>query len=216
VENKPEYGASEGQNGVPEELQWSRRQFITGTVGAAAAGIVALVGRTPIVSAARSIFGSPVSTGLVHVYAEDFYFVPNYMTWRVGDQMTLRFHNMSLTRFHEMQIGRHVSTQNTIFGTENANGFLEDFWQDVRVTLSNPYLIDNLVVAQSKPTYIGPLSDFVITPGFPFSPTLKPGGHIDISFTVPDKPGIWNYGCFVQAAMHWRFGMQGTLNIIRA
>lgn len=173
---------------------WSRRQFIVGTTGLMAAGAVALWVRQPIVQAARSLFGSPVESGLIHVYQQDFYFVPNYMTWRVGDKMTIRLHNMSLTRYHEMQLGRHVSHEKTIFGTLTADGFDEDFWVDVPMTLSNPYKVDNLVLNKAIPTFVGPKSEFALATGGGFSPTLQPGGHIDISFTVPDKPGIWHYG----------------------
>lgn len=199
-----------------EDLRWSRRQFIWGTVGIAAVGLGALFGRSAIANATRDIFGTPVSTGLIHVYQEDFYFVPNYMTWRVGDQMTMRLHNMSLTRWHEMQIGRDVSTENTIFGTLTADGFLKDFWAGVHVTLSNPYRIDNFVPNKSIVTYEGPKSAYAISSGGAFSPTLKPGGHIDISYVVPDKPGIWHYGCFVQNAEHWRLGMRGILKVVPA
>lgn len=189
----PEHGPS-GSPEAPEELKWSRRQFIWGTSGAAVAGLVALFGHGAVARAARGVFGSPVSTGLIHVYQEDFYFVPNYMTWRVGDKMILRLHNMSLTRYHEMQIGRDVSTENTIFGTLTADGFTKDFWQNVHVTLSNVSLMDNFVPNKAIVTYEGPKSAYQIASGGGFSPTLKPGGHVDISFTVPDKPGIWHYG----------------------
>lgn len=216
MDNTPNNGRIDSAEEAPQELQWSRRQFIWGSVGVAAAGLVAMFGRTVIPNAARAVFGSPVSTGLIHVYQEDFYYVPNYMTWRVGDPMTMRLHNMSVTRYHEMQIGRDVSTEKTIFGTITADGFLIDFWANVPVTLSNPYMIDNFVPNKAKVTYIGPKSAYAIASGGGFSPTLKPGGHIDIAFTVPDKPGIWHYGCFVQNAAHWRLGMRGILNVVRA
>lgn len=194
MDNTPERGQAGSNAETPEELQWSRRQFIWGSAVAGAAGLVALFGKGTIANAARGIFGSPVSTGLVHVYQEDYYFVPNYMTWRVGDRMTLRLHNMSLTRYHEMQLGRDVSTENTVFGTLTADGFLKDFWEGVPVTASNPYLIDNFVTNKAIMTFEGPKSAYQLATGGGFSPTLKPGGHIDLQFTVPDKPGIWHYG----------------------
>ncbi len=193
LDNTPERGQSVPSE-APEELRWSRRQFIWGTAGAAVVGTATLFGHGVIANAARGVFGSPVSTGLIHVYQEDFYFVPNYMTWRVGDKMTLRLHNMSLTRYHEMQLGRDVSTENTVFGTLTADGFLKDFWEGVHVTASSPYLIDNFVTNKAIMTFDGPKSAFQLATGGGFSPTLKPGGHIDLSFTVPDKPGIWHYG----------------------
>ena len=216
MDNTPEQGQSISAQEPPEELKWSRRQFIWGSAVLGFAGVVAMWGRGLISSAARGVFGSPVATGLIHVYQEDFYFVPNYMTWRVGDKMTMRIHNMSLTRYHEMQIGRDVSTENTIFGTLTADGFLKDFWVGVHVTASSPYKIDNFVTNKAVMTFEGPKNLYQLATGGAFSPTLEPGGHIDLSFTVPDKPGIWHYGCFVQNAEHWRFGMRGILNVVRA
>ncbi|WP_143598943.1 twin-arginine translocation signal domain-containing protein, partial [Sulfobacillus thermosulfidooxidans] len=70
-----------------EENQWSRRQFLVGSAALGVAGAVTLFGRQALVDAARGIFGSPVSSGTVHLYAYDYYYIPNYMTWRVGDQM---------------------------------------------------------------------------------------------------------------------------------
>jgi hypothetical protein len=177
-----------------EQHLWSRRQFLVGSSGFLVASGVTLFAGQSIVNLARSVIGSPVSTGLVNVYQQDFYFVPNYMTWRVGDRMTLHLQNMSTTRWHEMQIGRHVSMEKTIFGTLTADGFQEDFWDGVHVTFSNPYKIDNLVYNKAIPTFDAPKSEFALTTGGSFSPTLQPGGHIDITFTVPDKPGIWQYG----------------------
>lgn len=186
--------AQPAQDAQPALPEWSRRQFITGVGGLFAAGAAALWLGTPIVSAARSIFGSPVESGLIHVYQQDYYFVPNYMTWRVGQRMTLRLHNMSTVRYHEMQIGRHVSTEHTVFGTLTADGFTEDFWAGVPVTFSNPSKVDNLVVNKAIPTFEGPKSAYRLATGGSFSPTLRPGGSIDIAFTVPNKPGRWQYG----------------------
>lgn len=206
----------EPQPGQQEEQGWSRRQFLVATGTAFAAGAVALFGAQPAVNLARAVFGSPVSSGRIPVYQFDFYFVPNYMTWRVGDRVTLFLQNMSAIRWHEMQIGRNPSTVNTLLGTLTADGFQEDFWSGVPVELSHPYKIDNLAIGEAKATFIGPKSAFALTQGGPFSPTLQPGGHIQMSFVVPNKPGIWHYACFVQHQAHYRLGMRGTLNILPA
>lgn len=198
----------------PEE--WSRRQFLTVTGGAVAAGAIALFGAQPAVNLARSIFGSPVSSGLINVYQFDYYFVPNYMTWRVGDQNTIFLQNMSTTRWHEMQIGHNPSTVETLLGKLTADGFTQDFWSGVPVVLSDPYKIDNFTPHSNQlTTYVGPKGPYQIQPEGTFSPTLQPGGHIKVSFTVPDKPGIWYYACFVQHQEHYRLGMRGTINIIK-
>ena len=109
MENTPVSGQSDSTTALDEQ-KWSRRQFIWGTAALGFAGAVAMWGRGLVSSAARGIFGSPISSGLVHVYQEDFYFVPNYMTWKVGDKVTIlidssvqkgwphnRFHGMTGT-----------------------------------------------------------------------------------------------------------------------
>ncbi|PSR35851.1 MAG: hypothetical protein C7B44_12095, partial [Sulfobacillus thermosulfidooxidans] len=82
---------------LPEESTWSRRQFLWGMGGIAAAGAVTLFGRQALVSAARGVFGSPVDSGNLNFYAYDYYYIPNYMTWRVGDYMRVTFQNQSHT-----------------------------------------------------------------------------------------------------------------------
>lgn len=203
---------------TPEEeaTDWSRRQFLTVGGGALLAGAVALFGKPALVGAARSVFGSPVQSGLINVYAFDYYYVPNFMTWRVGDKVTLRFQNNSHTHFHEMQIGKHVNSgaKPSLFGPIPYH-FGEDFMDGVHVTVSKPYKIDNLATGKAIVTYDAPKSLFNLTTGH-WSPTLEPGGSIDINFTVPNKPGTWHYGCFVQHYIHHLTGMKGTIQILPA
>ncbi len=203
---------------VPPEATWNRRQFITGLTGLGIAGTIAMFGKSVIVDAARGVFGSPVASGLTHLYALDFYYVPNYMTWRVGDHLEIVFHNQSRAHWHEWTIGRPVPNQESFqaFGILNAGDWHHDFWDGVPVTLSDPIAIDNFVPHKAKVTYIGPKALYQITSGGDFSPTLQPGGSLTLSFTVPDKPGLWHFGCFVQEFIHYRTGMRGTINIIRA
>ncbi|CAB1129141.1 conserved protein of unknown function [Candidatus Hydrogenisulfobacillus filiaventi] len=212
MEKEPEYGTPP----APEPAKWSRRQLLAGTGALGVVGLVALFGKSGVVDAARAVFGSPVQTGKIYVYQYDYYFVPNYMTWRVGDTITIALRNQSHTHWHEWVVGRHLHLQNTIFGVVNGDAFKEDFFNGVHVTLSHPYKVDNFVPHKAIVTYEGPKSAFAIASGGDFSPTLQPGGAIDITFTVPDKPGIWHYGCFVQNNMHWRAGMQGIVNILPA
>lgn len=199
------------------EPTWSRRQFLWGSAGLTAAGLVGLFGRNTVVSAVRNLVGSPVMAGKIHVYQFDYYFVPNYMTWRVGNRMEVVLQNQSHTHWHEWTIGRHPHTDIFQgFGRLTSDGWSEDFWDGVRVTLSDPYKVDNFVPSEAKVTYIGPKQDYQIASGGVFSPTLQPGGSLHLSFTVPDKPGIWHYGCFVQQFIHFRAGMRGTINILPA
>lgn len=200
---------------LSEESTWSRRQFLWGVGGIAAAGAVTLFGRHDIVTAARGIFGSPVDSGSIKFYAYDYYFIPNYMTWRVGDYMRVTFQNQSHTHWHEWTIGRHVNEAYfQAFGEMSADAWQTDFWDNVPVTLSNPYKIDNFVPNKAIVTYDGPKYQFNIESGGDFSPTLKPGGSLTLSFQVPNKPGLWDYGCFVQQYIHYRTGMRGKLMIL--
>lgn len=43
---------------------------------------------------------------------------------------------------------------------------------------------------------------------------VQPGGRFTMSFTVPDKPGEWTYGCFQQSGEHFLNGMKGTVTIL--
>jgi hypothetical protein len=195
---------------------WSRGQFLRASAGLFVAGAASLWLRPQIVDAARAVFGSPVEHGLVHLYQYDFFFVPNYMTWRVGTPLTVRLHNMSTTRWHEWQMGRTIYLESSVLGVQTANAWKTDFWDGVHVTLSNVFGMDNFAPNEAIVTYIGPKGPYQITPGGDFSPTLKPGGHVDISFVVPNKPGMWEYGCFIQSDVHYRLGMRGRVNILPA
>ena len=42
---------------------------------------------------------------------------------------------------------------------------------------------------------------------------LEPGGTATISFTVPDKPGRWQFGCFEQSGQHFLNGMKGWVTV---
>lgn len=204
---------AESDNSEESQL-WSRGQFLYASAGLFVAGAASIFAGHQIADAARSVFGSPVEQGLVNLYQYDFFFVPNYMTWKVGTPITVRLQNMSTTRWHEWQMGRQIYLESNILGPTTANGFQDDFWNGVEVTMSNVYAMDNFAPDLAKMKYVGPQGPYVITPGGGFSPTLKPGGHVDISFTVPNKLGKWTYACFIQSDVHYRLGMRGTVNII--
>lgn len=204
----------EGPDGEPR--LWSRKQLLAASGGLFVAGAASLFAAPQLVAAARSVFGSPVDHGVVDVYQYDYFFVPNYMTWRVGTPMTIHLQNMSTQRWHEWVVGRTLNLENTEVGVQTADGFANDFWDGEHFTLSDVYRMDNFVPNKALVTYVGDKSAYNISGGGDTSPTLMPGGHVNISFTVPNKPGIWHYGCFVQNQEHWRLGMRGTINILPA
>ncbi|MCF8565336.1 hypothetical protein LLE49_11470 [Alicyclobacillus tolerans] len=201
----------------PHPVDWSRRQFLVGTGGLAVVGLGALFGKSVIGQAVQAMAGTPVSTGLVHVYAGDYYYVPNHMKWRVGDNISLLFHNHSPNRFHEMMIGQGFDTAPSEFGPVRQQ-FHTDFWDGVHVTISEAHAVDNLATNKAIVNCeVNPHPWLITAPGNGnFSPTLMPGGYIRLDFTVPNKPGHWQYACFVQGFVHYRAGMLGNLTILPA
>lgn len=201
-----------------EQLDWSRRKFIVGSLSVLAAGTVALFESSNISRAASALLGQQVDQGLTTVYQNDYYYIPDQMTWRVGTAMELNIQNLSPTHFHEMMIGRggFVTAPNAFSNLDVQ--FTQDFWDGVHVTIEEANAIDNLAVNKAVVKLQVPSGPWLVTePGNGnFSPTIRPGGNIKISFIVPDKPGIWNYGCFVQGYIHYADGMKGTINILPA
>ncbi|KYP81117.1 hypothetical protein [Ferroacidibacillus organovorans] len=199
------------------EVDWSRRQFLIGTGALTVVGLGAMFLNEPVAAAVRSVFGQQPESGPITVLQGDYFYIPNYMTWRVGDQISMTIHNTSTTHFHEMQIGRGFNTMPTALQTIRTQ-FAEDFWKGVPVTITAAQGIDNFVTNEAKiSSDVHPTPWLLTQPGNGgFSPTMKPGGQITLSFTVPNKPGIWHYACFVQGYMHWLAGMRGTINILPA
>lgn len=211
---------SDQQNNLPvnpEVPDWSRRQFLIGAGGITVVALGALFAKSPIAAAARALTGTPVSQGLTKVYAGDFYYIPNHMTWRVGDNISLLFTNESPNRFHEMMIGQGFDTTPSLTGDVKTQ-FHTDFWDGVHVTVADASSVDNLATNLAVVKCdVNPHPWLITAPGNGnFSPTLMPGGHILLNFTVPNKPGQWQYACFVQGFVHYRAGMRGTINILPA
>ncbi len=201
-----------------EKVDWDRRTLILGSGIALFVGAAALFESSNIAKAASAIVGSPVDSGLTTVYQQDYYFIPNQMTWRVGTPMILHIHNLSDVHFHEMQIGRGgFQTDPNVFSDLKVQ-FNVDFWDGVPVTILEANRVDNFVTNKALIKSDVPTGPWLLTGAGNgnFSPTLYPGGDIKLQFNVPNKPGIWQYGCFVQGFIHWKDGMKGTINILNA
>lgn len=216
MDEKQRHDAQSGQSegSAPE---WSRRQFLIGSVSVLVAGAAALFESSNISRAASSILGTQVDAGPTNVYQNDYYYIPDQMTWRVGTPMVMDIQNLSPTHFHEMMIGRggFVTAPNAFSNLDVQ--FNEDFWDGVDVTIVEANGVDNLAVNKAKVKLEVPQGPWLITtPAGNFSPTIRPGGNIKLQFNVPNKPGTWNYGCFVQGYIHYKDGMQGTINILPA
>lgn len=200
------------------EVDWSRRSFLIGTSTVLAASAIALFESSNVAKAFSALNGLQVDSGMTKVFQQDYYYIPNQMTWRVGTPMTLHIHNLSPTHFHEMQIGRGGFQRDPNAFTDLRIQFNQDFWDGVPVTILEEHWVDNLVTNKAIVTSLPKPGSWLITaPGNGnFSPTLRPGGSVSLKFTVPNKPGVWEYGCFVQGFIHYADGMKGTINILPA
>ncbi|MCY0875241.1 MAG: hypothetical protein OWT28_03050 [Firmicutes bacterium] len=193
------------------KTQWSKGLLITVLAVVFVVGSLVLFGRYWMAGLMDQ--SQKAAAGKVHVFQFDYYYEPRHITWRVGDRVTIALRNMSDTHWHEMVIGQgHVNVPSA-FGPI-ATDFTRDFWDGVPVTISDARHVDNLVLNKAVATFVGPKPNVVT--GGDFSPTLQPGGSINLTFTVPNKPGEWEYGCFVQQYMHYMAGMQGRITILPA
>lgn len=194
--------------------EWSKPLFATVSIVVLAVAIIALFWTRPIGDAWERMVGAgPVGAGTTYVLQYDYGFHPRHITWRVGDRVTIALRNESQTHFHEMMIGRGFDDTPYGVGAVHTQ-FHEDFWNGVHVVASNAHNVDNFVPGNAVLSFVGPKP--FVTEGGNFSPTLDPGGTLDLTFTVPNKPGTWYYGCFVQQFMHYLAGMQGTITILPA
>ena len=181
--------------------------------GAFAVAVIALFWQRPLQKAWTAMGGQRAHSGTVRIFQFDYGYTPQDITWRTGDRVTIALRNQSPSHWHEMMIGRGADLTPTAFGPLPTQ-FDEDFWSGVRVTVSHAHMVDNIVLHNAIVTFQGPRPN--VATGGNFSPTLQPGGGVDLTFTVPDKPGVWHYGCFVQQYIHYMDGMKGTITILPA
>lgn len=174
-------------------------------------GLFALFWQRSVQSVSAAVFGEKLDEPVTRVFQFDYDFEPHHITWRVGDKVTIELRNMSPSHWHEMVIGRGADNTPSAFGPISTQ-FSTDFWNGVPVTFSNSKQVDNLSLNKAVASFVGQKPNIVS--GGDFSPTLQPGGQIDFTFTVPNKPGEWQYGCFVQQYMHYIAGMRGNLTIL--
>ncbi len=194
--------------------EWSKTLFAVVSILAIAVALVTLFWQRQIGDAWSRMFGKEhVQTRTTYIEQYDYGFHPRHITWRVGDTVTISLHNASPTHWHEMMIGRGFDDTPYVVGPVHMQ-FGQDFWDGVHVTMSHAYKVDNFVPNKAVVTFVGPKP--FATEGGNFSPTLEPGGSLDLTFTVPNKPGTWQYGCFVQQFMHYIAGMHGTITILPA
>lgn len=145
---------------------------------------------------------------------------------------------------HEFMVGRDPNVTSTVFGPQQGDGFATSPFTGVTVDLMSGQSLTQLDQGSSKFVGVDPMK--LLLPGAAgmqgmpgmggtggmggmggmggtggmqmagFMPVLAEGGQLTFSFTVPDKPGQWTYGCFQQSGQHFLNGMQGTVTILPA
>ena len=141
-----------------------------------------------------------VVNGVHHYTVNEFnyYYVPDHFTWHVGEkvQLTIMDRSQSAPPLpHQFSIGRDLVTRNNGFPHSQALavGWKTNFFDGVPITAGGQ---------------TGPIPAFSVS--------LNPGQKFTFSFTVPNKPGKWNYACFLQTGQHYMNGMHGRINVLPA
>lgn len=119
---------------------------------------------------------------LIDITMDNFAFTPATITLRAGERVTLRFVNRSAIP-HEFMAGRDVNP--------DGMGYRIDFFDGV------------------DPVATGGMSGMEEEMGGGYELELQGGEIGEITFTVPDRPGTYEFGCFIPG--HYQAGMRGTL-----
>ena len=129
----------------------------------------------------------------------DYNYAPDHMTWHVGDTVTLTLENNSTSKTHEIMFGKgDLNYETDSFGQKHPHGWQTKLFDGPgQLHFMKGQKIEELMAAMPMIT-------------------LEPkGGTMTFSFTVPDKKGTWNYGCFEENGSHFAdHNMGGTIEIV--
>ncbi len=141
-----------------------------------------------------------VINGIHHYTIDEFnyYYKPDRLTWHVGEKVELTIDNRSQSAppiAHQFSIGRTLVSRNNGFPKSQALavGWKDNFFDGVPITSGGQ---------------TGPIPAFSVS--------LNGGDKYTFSFVVPNKPGKWEYGCFLQTGQHFMNGMHGVIDILPA
>lgn len=190
-------------------------------LGAGVAALV-LVAAGIAWSAAKTPPIGPLQTTIVMT---DYQFAPNHLTWHAGDRVTLTVVNESQAqppKPHEIMFGRGPMEEEGPFGPVQGDGFQTALLSGVALDIEQGSDLTMLMAPGSQLSGVDPMS--VLTPEAremgmgemmnQFMAVFSPGASLTFSFTVPDTPGDWEFGCFQQDGQHFLNGMQGTITIL--
>src|SRR3546814_10943663 len=103
-------------------------------------------------------------------------------------------------------LGRTPRTTQTVFGLRQEDGFETAFFSGVTIEIVAGSGLQMLMPGEAVLTGLSPAE--IVMPGEMemdhagdmrgFMPLVGSRGNLTFSFTVPDKPGEWIYGCFQQ------------------
>lgn len=157
------------------------------------------------------------------IHMVDYAYEPNNMVWKVGQKVTVTLINDSQShppKPHEWMVGRDANSEDTVFGKVPADGFGTAFFDGVDINIDDGANLLMLMPGNSKLTGKPAMSVLAkgamnMSQGESFMPVMGPQGRLTISFTVPDKPGVWEFGCFQQSGQHFLNGMRGKVNVVK-
>lgn len=130
----------------------------------------------------------------------------------------------ALGKPHELMMGRGGPVaEQTVFGPHVVGGFETDFFEGVEVELLDAEGVSMLMPGDAFVSGLeqldmsgmdmGQMGEHGGAPQLML--LLEPGGRATIRFTVPNKPGRWEFGCFQQSGQHYANGMRGIVTVAR-
>lgn len=168
-----------------------------------------------------------------YVVETSYEFSPSRMTWRVGQRVSLTLVDQDQSvppKNHEFMMGRGGPNTTPTPFTRVAlpGGFKEDFFAGVPVSAARPRNV--VALFHPKNPIAGPaagapfVKPFKMAMPTPQGPKRMPpnlmlvlrgdGGTLTLTFTVPNRPGRWEFGCFAQDSQHFLNGMRGTVDVV--
>lgn len=133
--------------------------------------------------AAPATEAAPSTGRTVEIEMKEFSFSPSAITLRAGERVILRVKNGGTTE-HDLMAGRDPKP---------SEGYHEDLFADLEVRMTG-----GAPGHGAAHRGVGLLLA-----------TARSGA---VAFTVPDRPGHYEFGCFVPG--HYELGMKGTLIIV--
>lgn len=129
----------------------------------------------------------------------NYKYTPDHMTWHVGDTVTIKLVNNSTDKTHEIMFGKgQLNYETDNFGKKYPHGWTTKLFDNPdQVHFMMGQGIEELMAAM------------------PMITLQAKGGTMTFTFTVPDKKGTWEFGCFEEQGAHFvDHNMKGTIDIV--